>query len=53
MVNKFGDYSWASEDVLANIQVVRKVKALSAKYKDYSDQIKTSIKLGFTPYRIA
>ena len=26
MVNTFGDYSWASEDVLANIQVVRKVK---------------------------
>ena len=53
MVNKFGDYSWASEDVLANIQVVRKVKEISGTYKDYIDQIKTSIELGFTAYRIA
>ena len=55
MVNKFGDYSFAGggPGFLENIIVVKKVIVNSGKYKDYSTEIQTSIKLGFQPYRIA
>ena len=55
MVNKFGDYTFGGggPGFLENIIVVKKVIAKSGKYKDYSTEIQTSIKLGFQPYRIA
>ena len=53
MVNKFGDSSFASLDFFENLQVVRKVVVTKGKYSDYHNEIQTSIKLGFTPYRIS
>ena len=56
MVNKFGDYTFGggvAGRFLQNVVVVKKVIVRSGKYKDYRHEIKTSIKLGFSPYRIA
>ena len=56
MVNKFGDYTFGGRGAasfLENIVVVKKVIVRSGKYKEYNNEIQTSITLGFPPYRIA
>ena len=52
MVNVFGD-SIGEEGGQGNLQVLRKVIAISGKYVDYIDEIQASQKLGYPAYRIA
>ena len=52
MVNVFGDNgSRSSVGLPKNIKLVREVKKTSGLFKDYLEQIKKSIQLGFIPYR--
>ena len=52
MVNVFGDNdSNNSIGLPKNIKLVRKVKKTSGLFKDYLEQIKKSIQLGYIPYR--
>ena len=51
MVNVFGDS--IGEEGLGNLQVLRKVIAISGKYADYVNEIQASHKLGYPAYRIA
>ena len=51
MVNIFGD-STGEEGGLGNLQVLRKVIAISGKYGDYVKEIQASHKLGYPAYRI-
>ena len=51
VVDVFGDS--ASEGGLGNLQVLRKVIAISGKYVDYVKEIQASHKLGYPAYRIA
>ena len=52
MVNIFGDNgSNNSTSLPKNIKLVREVKKTSGKFKDYLEQIKKSINLGYIPYR--
>ena len=51
MVNVFGDS--IGEEGLGNLQVLRKVIAVSGRYVDYINEIQTSHKLGYPAYRIA
>ena len=50
--NVFGD-STSEEGGLRNLQVLRKVIAISGKYVDYIDEIQASHKFGYPAYRIA
>ena len=52
MVNVFDD-SAGEEGGLGNLQVLRKMIAISGKYADYIDKIQASHKLGYPAYRIA
>ena len=49
MVNVFGD-SVASGQ--GNLQMVKKVVVTKGKFNDYSDEIRQSYELGFTPYSL-
>ena len=51
MVDKFGD---CSDDVavFGNLQPIRKIIKISGKYKDYINEIESSIRLGYIPYRV-
>ena len=52
MVNKFGDNDSNRGVALPkNIKLVREVKKTSGFFKDYLEQIKKSIQLGYIPYR--
>ena len=51
MVNVFG--STGEQRCLGNIQVVRKVIAISGRYGDYFNGIQASNELGYPAYRIA
>ena len=52
MVNVFGDNgSRSSVGLPKNTKLVREVKKSSGLFKDYIEQIKKSIQLGFIPYR--
>ena len=51
MVNVFGDSIGGKG--LGNLQVLRKVIAISGKYADYVNGIQASHKLGYAAYRIA
>ena len=50
MDNVFGDSTGGG---LGNLQVLRKVIAISGKYGDYVKEIQASHKLGYPAYRIA
>ena len=50
-VNVFGD-STGEEGGLGNLQVLRKVIAISGNYGDYGKEIQASHKLGYPAYRI-
>ena len=47
MVNVFGAGSGPG-----NLQMVNNVVVTKGKFKDYSDEIRQSYELGFTPYRL-
>ena len=51
MVNVFGES--IGEGGLGNLQVLRKVIAISGKYSDYINDIQASQELGYPAYRIA
>ena len=54
MVDKFGDCTVLDERaLLANVQTIKKIIVTSGKYKDYYNEIATSIKLGYVPYRLS
>ena len=53
MVNVIGSDSTGEEGSLGNLQVKRKVIAISGKYIDYVKEIQASHKLGYPAYRIA
>ena len=54
MVDKFGDCSVLDERALfENVQVVKKIIVTKGKYKDYYNEIASSIKLGYVPYRVS
>ena len=51
MVNLFGDS--IGEEGLGNLQVLRKVIAISGKYAGYVSEIQASLKLGYPAYRLS
>ena len=54
MIDKFGDCSSLEDlDVFSNLQSIRKIIKISGKYKDYIDEIESSIRLGYVPFRIS
>ena len=49
MVNQFGESARSGS---GNLQMVKKVVVTKGKYKDYTDEIRQSYELGFTPFRL-